>query len=135
MSPKKQERLFAVEYSKELLKIAEGDLFTAIAIQNNAKARLENAFYMVQQCIEKALKAVLVSKKVPVPLVHDLGVLLAKLPNELNPPFGYELSDLNQYASIRRYEIGQFTLDNEELKLVIEKGQEILDWCKANSTF
>jgi HEPN domain-containing protein len=135
MSPKKQERLFAVEYSKELLTIAEGDLFTAIAIQSNSKARLENAFYMVQQCIQKALKAVLVSKKVPVPLVHDLGVLLAKLPNELNPPFGYELSDLNQYASIRRYEIGQFILDNEELKLVIEKGQEILDWCKANSTF
>ena len=49
MSPKKQERLFAVEYSKELLTIAEGDLFTAIAIQNNAKARLENAFYIVQQ--------------------------------------------------------------------------------------
>jgi HEPN domain-containing protein len=133
MSPKKQERLFSTEYSKELLTIAQGDLFTAIAIQNSENARLENAFYMVQQCIEKALKAVLVSKKIPVPLVHDLGILLAKLPNELNPPFGYELSDLNQYASIRRYEIGQFQLDKEEVKLVIEKGQEILDWCKSKS--
>ena len=62
-------------------------------------------------------------------MVHDLGVLIAKLPSDLTPPFGYELSDLSQYAAIRRYEIGQFKLDYEEFTLVLEKCREILDWC------
>ncbi|MGZ3782743.1 MAG: HEPN domain-containing protein [Pseudobdellovibrionaceae bacterium] len=132
MSPKMQEKLFLPEYSKELLEIAEGDLNTAIAIKDNPIARMENAFYMVQQSIEKGLKAVLVFRKIPVPLVHDLGILLAKLPSDLNPPFGYELNDLNQYASIRRYELGSFQLTVEEMEIVIEKGRMMLDWCKEN---
>lgn len=129
MSPRKQERIFAPQYAGELLLIAEGDLFSAIAISEHKEARLENAFYMVQQSIEKAIKAVLVKKGLPVPMVHDLGVLIAKLPSDLTPPFGYELSDLNQYAAIRRYEIGQFKLDHEEFTLVLEKCREILAWC------
>ncbi len=101
-------------------------------IKENPQARLENAFYMVQQCIEKSLKALLVNRGIPVPLVHDLGILLAKLPNDLLAPYGYELSDLNQYASIRRYEIGTFKLTKEEIEIVIEKGQVMYDWCKDN---
>lgn len=110
MSPKSQEKLFLPEYANELLAIALGDLNTAraIKIQSASGVRLENALYMVQQCIEKSLKAVLVSQKIAVPLVHDIGAFLAKLPPDLQPPFGYELVDLNQYASVRRYEWGAF---------------------------
>lgn len=133
MSPKKQEKIFSPEYAKELMEIAFGDFHSAIAIQKSPTARLENAFYMIQQAIEKSLKAVLVSKKIPVPLVHDLGILLAKIPNDLKPPVGYELSDLNQYASIRRYEIGHFQLTVEEFEIVINKAKEILEWCAKNS--
>lgn len=128
VSPKKQEKIFKKEYSKELLNIAEGDLKTAIAIMKDPDARIENAFYMVQQCIEKSLKAILIQNGLPVPLVHDLGVLLGKLPDEIVPPFGYELTDLNQYASVRRYENGKFDLTKEEIELVIEKGKEFYRW-------
>ncbi|MGZ3745574.1 MAG: HEPN domain-containing protein [Pseudobdellovibrionaceae bacterium] len=132
MSPKLQEKLFLPEYAHELLEIAEGDLNTAIAIKDNPIARMENVFYMIQQCIEKGLKAVLVGRNIPVPLVHDLGVLMAKLPSDLTPPYGYELNDLNQYASIRRYELGSFQFTSEEMELVIEKGRIMLDWCKRS---
>ncbi len=130
MSPSKQEKIFRPEYALELIEIAKGDLNTAIVIMTSPAARLENAFYMIQQCIEKGLKAVLVHRGLPVPLVHDLGVLLAKLPADLQHPFGYELSDLNQYASIRRYELGSFELTQEEIEIVLEKGKLMLEWCQ-----
>lgn len=131
MSPKQQEKIFLKEYANELIEIALGDLNTAVAIKDSPQARLENGFYMVQQCIEKSLKALLVNHGIAVPLVHDIGVLLAKLPSSLNPPLGYELADLNQYASIRRYELGSFKLTQEEIETVIEKGHLMHDWCKS----
>ncbi len=56
--------------------------------------RNENYFYLVQQVLEKLMKAVLVHQQLPVPLVHDLGILLAKIPRNIEPPFGYEVNRL-----------------------------------------
>ncbi|HPI40680.1 MAG TPA: HEPN domain-containing protein [Pseudobdellovibrionaceae bacterium] len=128
MSPGSQERKFNPKYALELMRIAEGDFNTAIAISHSKESRLENAFFMAQQAIEKALKAVLVSLSLPIPLVHDLGILLAKLPVDLNPPYGYELNELNQYATIRRYEEGHYELTIDEFEVVIKKCREMMDW-------
>ncbi|MEK7724383.1 MAG: HEPN domain-containing protein [Acidobacteriota bacterium] len=128
MSPNKQEKLFHIDYAYELFRIAEGDFKTSLSIARDPEARLENAFFMIQQSLEKVIKAVLVKKQIAVPLVHDLGVLLAKLTPELQPPYGYELSELNQYASIRRYEEGQFDLTVEEFEVVKTKASEMLKW-------
>ena len=130
MSPHKQEKLFLPEYSFELMRIAHGDLTSAIAIGRSEKPRLENAFFMLQQAIEKSLKAVLVKSSIPVPLVHDLGILLAKLPENLNPPYGYELSELNQYAAIRRYEEGSFEITITDFNKVLSMTEEMLQWSK-----
>lgn len=130
MSPNKQEKLFHPDYAKELLHIAEGDYNSSLSIARDPNARRENAFFMIQQSIEKAIKAVLVKKQVPVPLVHDLGALLAKLPSDSQPPYGYELNELNQYASIRRYEEGHFDLTLEEFEIVKQKTIEMLKWAK-----
>ena len=132
MGPKKQEKTFAPKYAKELFNIAKGDFDTAVAISKSENVRLENAFFMAQQAIEKALKALLVSHEVSVPLVHDLGALLAKIPDSLDPPYGYELNDLNQYATIRRYEEGSYQVSNEELQTVLTKTSEILNWVENN---
>lgn len=78
MSPSKQEIRFNVEYAAELLRIAEGDYATARVLKDAQGIRIENAFYMAQQAIEKALKAVLIVLKQPVPMVHDLGILVAR---------------------------------------------------------
>lgn len=40
--------------------------------------------------------------KIAVPMVHDPGVLLAKLPADRQPDVGYEISKLNDYAGVRR---------------------------------
>lgn len=130
MSPSKQEMRFAPEYADELLRIAEGDYATAIALKNATGIRIENAFYMAQQAIEKALKAVLISLNQPVPLVHDLGILLARIPAENEPPFGYELSELNQYAAMRRYQEGHWSPTLEEFEIVLDKTRQMLDWAQ-----
>jgi HEPN domain-containing protein len=130
MSPSKQEMRFAPEYAAELLRIAEGDHATAVALKNASGIRIENAFYMAQQAIEKALKAVLITLNLPVPLVHDLGILLARIPAEYEPPFGYELSELNQYAAMRRYQEGYWTPTLEEFAIVLDKTRQMLDWAQ-----
>ena len=66
MSPRRQERLFAKKYAKTLLNIARGDYKTALVLLDADNYRIENAFYMAQQAIEKSLKAVLVHKEIPV---------------------------------------------------------------------
>lgn len=131
MTPRQQERRFEKRYSLVLLSIAEGDYRTAKAMTTLAQIRLENVFYIAQQAIEKSLKAVLVAKELPVPLIHDLAGLIGKLPAGLEPPYGYELSELNQYATIRRYEEGAWIPTSEDLSMVLEKTKAMLDWASA----
>ena len=128
MSLRRQERVFAKKYAKTLLNIAEGDYKTAVVLLGGEDYRIENAFYMAQQSIEKALKAVLVHKELPVPLIHDLGALLSKLPQNCEPPFGYELNELNEYAAAKRYEEGNWEPSKEELKTILKKTKQMLEW-------
>ncbi len=130
MTLRKLERLFKPEYAKELLRIAEADLESGrILLQHGG--RPENSVYHVQQAVEKALKAVLCWKSVPVPLVQDAGVLVAKLPQEMNPPGGYALSDLTPYATVKRYQEGAFDLTPEETQAAFDLGADVLSWAKA----
>jgi HEPN domain-containing protein len=131
MTPKSQEKKFDPAYAHELLKIAAGDIESAIVIGQSQKARIENAFYMLQQAIEKSLKAVLVHKGISIPLIHDLGALLAKLPDEVESPYGYELNELNQYATVRRYEEGRFQPTQEELASVTRVAKDMLSWARG----
>ena len=95
--------------------------------------RIENAFYLCQQAIEKALKAVLVAHEIAVPLVHDLGPLLSRVPKNCGPPCGYELLDLNQYAAIRRYEEGYWEPSLDDLTVVLQKTESMLNWAQPLS--
>jgi HEPN domain-containing protein len=130
MSPRKQERIFPVEYAQVLWRIAEGDFRTVVTLANAKDYRVENAFYLAQQSIEKSLKAVLVKLGLPVPLIHDLSALLSKLPDDCEPPYGYELNALSEYATIRRYEEGSWTPSQDELKEILLKTKDMLDWAK-----
>jgi HEPN domain-containing protein len=128
MSPRRQERLFPREYARVLWKIAEGDLKTVVALAGATDYRVENAFYLAQQSIEKALKAVLVHRGIAVPMIHDLAALLSKLPDDCDSPFGYELNALSEYATIRRYEEGVWQPTQAELQDVVDKTRQMLDW-------
>lgn len=132
MTPSKQERLYKTKYAEELMRIATGDFKSArvLAAASPQDMRIENAFYLCQQAIEKALKSVLVANSIPVPLVHDLGSLLSRIPKNCEPPYGYELLDLNQYAAIRRYEEGYWQPSPEELNVVLKKTEDMLNWAQ-----
>jgi HEPN domain-containing protein len=130
MTPSKQERLFERGYAKELMRIAQGDLKTAEALAPLREVRIENAIYHIQQAIEKGLKAVLIAKELKVPLVHDLGVLIGKLPEDAEPPFGYELQQLTEFATIRRYEEGEWKITKEELESTLVIGRKMLAWAE-----
>jgi len=131
MSPKNQERLFKKEYAKELCEIASGDLESAKGLLEISKGRPENICFLVQQSMEKAIKAVLCFYEVPVPLVHDLGVLIAKLPTDVSPPEGYRLIQFNEYATVRRYEEGEAILTVAEIQLAVSLGEQVLSWAKS----
>lgn len=128
--------LFKKEYASELLIIAEGDLATAKALLNCANpGRLENILYMIQQAVEKSIKVVLISKQISFPLVHDLGILIALLPPPDYPPGGFDLTALNPYASIRRYEAGEILLDKQEIAGAYSAAELVILWAKKYINF
>ncbi len=136
MSPRKQEKIFNVAYAGELLKIAVGDLQTAQALCElliqGKPLRTENIFFHAHQAIEKSLKAFLIKNKTPVPLVHELGSLIAKISTEHDLPFGYELSQLDSFATVRRYEEGQVVLTVEEAQTVIKSAKDCIEWVSTH---
>ena len=121
--------LFQPEYANQLLVIAAGDLQTAKAlIESPQPGRKENILYMIQQTVEKALKAVLIFKQIPFPLVHDLGILIALLPVADYPPGGFDLAALNPFASVRRYEQGALPITREEMEASFEASKLVVEW-------
>lgn len=126
--PKTGERLFDKEYAKTLLDIAKEDLDSARGLHQSGRGRKENVVFLVQQAIEKAIKAVLCHTCTAVPLVHDLGALVAKLPTSESPPHGYDLLRFNDYAGILRYERGHSKLSIEDLESALAAGQDVIDW-------
>lgn len=134
MSPSAQSRRFEPSYAAELLRVAQGDFQTAEYLMPGlaeGQVRAENYFYFIQQVLEKCLKAVLVQQERPVPLVHDLGVLLAKIPEAVEPPFGYEISKLNEFAAVRRYEEGRLLWSTEEADEALLLAKTALGWARS----
>ena len=132
MSPSQQERVFHKAYARELLRIARQDWETArFLLEGWDRIRTENFFFTVQQSLEKTIKAVLVSLELPVPLVHDLGILLAKVPASQEPPFGYEIGALSEFAAVRRYEEGALVWSREEADETLALGQLALQWAEG----
>jgi HEPN domain-containing protein len=134
MTPRNQERIFPKDYAAELLRIAQGDLRTAEFLLEGMKLgriRDENLFLMAHQAIEKSLKAVICAFGQPVPLIHDMGVLVAKIPKDSAPGFGYELTQLSDFATRRRYEEGRVVLSIEEASDVLKTSAEIVQWAES----
>ena len=137
MTARQQERRFDPEYGRTLLDIAEKDFSTARFAESGVQSgevRPENVLFLYQQAIEKLLKAVLCRLEIPVPLVHDLGVLLAKLPEDAQPEVGYEINRLNEFAGVRRYEEGGILYEPEDLEDARALTEELLAWARTFTT-
>ena len=76
MSP--NDKIFKRSYAPELLRIAQEDFKTAAFLATSADIRKENILFHLEQSVEKALKAVLCSKGIEVPLTHDLYAIVQR---------------------------------------------------------
>ena len=123
-----KERKFRKEYSKQLLNIADGDLDSAEGLFEIGKGRPENVIFHAQQSIEKSIKAVLCATESPVPLSHDVILLLAKLDSSQVPPHADALADLTPFATVKRYEEGNYELTKEEIQSSLQIARDILGW-------
>jgi HEPN domain-containing protein len=131
MSPKKGERIFSKDYGPILIGIAKEDWLSALSLAETMKGRPENALFLAQQAVEKALKGVLIWVGSPAPLLHDLAALVAKLPQDLTPPHGYDLARLNDYAGILRYERGHDKLTQTDMLDAATIAKEVVDWAET----
>jgi HEPN domain-containing protein len=123
-----KKQLFNKNYASELLGIAKGDLTSAEALCKANSGRPENVVFLAQQSVEKAVKAALIHLEISFPLVHDLGILVALLPDDKAPPHGFSLAELNPFASVRRYEEGPIPLSEEEIKGAIDVARSVIHW-------
>lgn len=131
MTKNLKKQLFPKDYARELLMIARGDLDSALELSRAKSGRPENVVFLVQQSVEKNVKAVLVHLGLAFPLLHDLGVLVALLPDEVAPAEGFELMALNPFASVRRYYEGDIPLTQEEIQASIQVGENICRWAQS----
>lgn len=123
-----KERTYKTAYADELLRIAQGDLQCAEILARGNPSRQENIFFHVGQAIEKALKAKICMLGKPVPLTHDLQVIIDRIPTSEKIPHQDEIEDLSQFATIRRYEEGEAIFEPEEIDTAIRTASEILHW-------
>jgi len=126
----KNERVFKKEYAAELLRIAEADYHSAEILAKDPSGRKENALFHAEQAAEKALKAVLCFSGSPVPMTHELNVILTKFTDSDLPPGGDALHDLTPYATIRRYQEGTFELTAEDMAVALTAVKDVLEWAK-----
>jgi len=131
MNPKG--KLYRPEYAKELLRIAAGDLASANGLATINAGRPENICYLGQQCVEKALKAVLCHLGKLIVHTHDLDSLVSHLPADQIPPNAHQLGALTEYSMIRRYEEGYEILEPQDIKLALQLAAEVLAWAKATT--
>jgi HEPN domain-containing protein len=91
--------------------------------------RLEPLCYHAQQAAEKALKALLVARRVPFPKVHDLKKLMALLPPDLYPPREVRAAtDITQYSEAGRYPQGFEDVTQNEYRHAVELAKGVFDW-------
>lgn len=84
---------------------ADHDLIAAQhTLELQANCPFDVICFHAQQCVEKTLKALLISRSLRFPPTHDLGALFNMLPNDGRPAIELsKLRTLNRYAVEARY--------------------------------
>lgn len=122
---------FKPEFAFKLRKIAKDDLYAAEVLSKAPGVRIENIVYHIQQCIEKTIKAALVNLSIPVPLSHDLEVLVGLLPDNFTKSLPSGLGELTQFATLKRYTDGDELIDETDIQELLKLGLFFLNWCDS----
>lgn len=124
------EKIFKKDYSKELLLIAENDLIASKLLSQSKEVRKETVLFHIEQVVEKSLKAVLCYKGRPIPFTHDLYSLIQRFDSTEMPPGGYSLHDLTPFATIKRYEEGNYIIDENDVVNALSAAENVLKWAR-----
>ena len=130
-----KDKIFKREFASELFGIAENDLQAARALNADSLVRKETAMLMIQQCIEKSLKALLCHMEVSIPQTHDLSLLVDRIaatstviPSQLA---SVDFDELTPFATLRRYEEGHFEISDEDMAHSIRLAESVVDWVRG----
>ncbi len=86
------------------------------------------ACFHIQQAIEKALKALVIAKKLPMPLTHNISHLIQhRQPEPTLDRLRAKLALTTEYAVQLRYP-GATTPDSQEVQASLAAMQELFDW-------
>lgn len=115
---------------KEWMDFAEMDFLTAKHLYEHMYPKpLEIICYHCQQCIEKLLKGVLISKDVTLRKTHDLGLLAEMLQDytDVDEKYLEMCDDLTPYGVKIRYPQELF-IEEYNVEKALEETQELHDW-------
>lgn len=114
------------ETSLKIFKVAKDDLYSAEFLFTAPKHRPETVLYLIQQSIEKAIKALIIFKEKPVPLTHDLDLLSSELPEEVSKTLPLGIGSLTQYATVQRYLDGDEVITPQDIQEAISVAKKFL---------
>jgi HEPN domain-containing protein len=117
---------------KAWLRIANSDL--ALARMAGMSDVIMEAFcFHAQQCVEKAIKGVLVSKNITFPYTHNITHLITLLQaNDLDfPETLFDAARLSEYATSYRYPGTWGSVTSLEFELALSLAQQVYDWAMA----
>ena len=93
---------------------------------------IESLCFNAQQAAEKAIKAVMISRNIEFPFVHDLDYLLSLLEDkgEVIPAPIQQASELTKYAAITRYPGDIDPVTSREYTEALAIAEAVLHWAE-----
>ncbi|MGD9156181.1 MAG: HEPN domain-containing protein [Bacillota bacterium] len=123
MSNKNKVKDVAIQW----LLYAKGDLKSAKVLIVDEDIPMRNVCYLVQQSVEKSLKALLILLKISIIKTHDLDLLVNKLPQEFKEKFdSFDLSWLSEWSVEARYPGEWSDATVFEARQAIDMGEDII---------
>jgi len=86
--------------------------------------------FLIQQSVEKSLKAMQIEKSDKFDKIHDLLTLAKKL--EAPEQILKFCSDINPFYTIARYPDVEEEINRKTAKDIIEKGKKVFNWIEGN---
>ena len=130
---KRPDRRRDIRWPQAWLEQAQSDLNLAKVARNLEDVLPEQAAFHAQQCVEKAIKAVLISRNTYFPPTHDIQALVDICQNAAIqfPDEASESADLTPYAVGGRYLELEEPLSESDLEHGIELATKVLAWAKS----
>jgi HEPN domain-containing protein len=93
--------------------------------------RLEPLCFHAQQAAEKAIKAILIARRISFPKIHDLDKLMDSLPSEISPPpIIRSAKEISLYAEAGRYPHGFEDVTLKDYRRAVELSRAVVDWAE-----